>query len=151
MNRWHYAFLLALVIFLAGLYFLRRRGPSESLAGIDANHDGVRDDVEKIIEEKYRDGKVKIVARELYRGMQEAMLNPASDAKRQLFALDCLYYVAPEIAGRVSDEIEAITLNTRARIEASWRGDAAHSGTILPKARSKKEACGFDHRLLESK
>ena len=79
------------------------------------------------------------------------MLDPAPDGKKALFAIDCLYYIAPDIAGKVVDEIQAETVNTRARIVAYWKANARFSGTFLPKARSKEEACGFDRRLLEVK
>lgn len=142
---------VAAVVATAGVLSIRSCSSTESLAGVDSNHDGVRDDVEKFIVDHYPDEKVRIVARELHKGTQEVMLDSKSDGKRALFAIDCLFDVAPDIAGKVVDEIEAETANTLPRIVAYWKANQRFSGSILPRAKSKEEACGFAPRLLEKK
>ncbi len=144
--------LAMLILVTVAMAYGCTRQATATLAGVDSNHDGVRDDVEEFIEKQYSDERIRIVARELHRGIQDSILHPDSwDQKKGLFPVDCLSYIAPEKESQIVHEIEVKTANTRERIRAYWKANARDSGTILPKARSKEEACGFDSRLLDKK
>lgn len=142
--------LIAIVLMLRGCS--RDSSDPADLLGPDVNNDGVRDDVGEFIDRTYSDEKIRIIARELHRGMQDQLANPKTwDEKRALFPVNCIYYVAPALAERVVDEIQARTIDSRARLRAFWKANARDSGSILPKARSRSEACSFDPRLLDTK
>lgn len=145
------------VFFIAGLTILvlfawkAKTNPDSSLTGQDLNNDGVRDDIEKYINDNYQGEKTRIVARELHLSFQDAILHPEKwDWKRMIYADDCLSYINPSQANRISREMEAKTANTLARIRAYWKANARLSGGVYPGfAPSQKEACGFDKRLSE--
>jgi hypothetical protein len=126
-------------------------GSSQSLAGVDQNGDGLRDDVEQFINDTYQDEKTRIVAQELHRAFQGAVLHPdAWDWKRMIYASDCLDYINPPLATEITRKIEAKTADTPLRIRSYWKANARLSGGVYPaSAPSRKEACAFDARLQE--
>jgi hypothetical protein len=144
MKHWRYGFLLALGALLAGIFVLRSWGPSESLIGPDANHDGVRDDFERFADEHYRDEGIRTAAKEFHKSIQGAILAPEKwDYKKANLASDCIYYLDRKQASRILSEVQAETANTRGRIQAYWTANAKFSGTMIPGIKPRKEACSF--------
>ena len=130
--------LILLLLLLRGGIF---RGDTD-LAGVDANQDGVRDDVETFINEHYADERVRMAARHLHQGIQAAILDPAGhDTNMILCASGCL----ADLTGKrdVGAEIEAATANTRARIRQYVKAEARDSGKIIGCPLDFKEACAY--------
>ncbi len=150
MKTWHYIF-LALLVLVAGLFLLRQCNSTESLEGVDSNRDGVRDDLEKLIDEKYAsDPNIRSAVRQLAKTLQESILHPETvDAKPGLFAITCLYYVTPQQASEIIDTLQAAAGNTRARASALIRESAKFNGKIFEGAGSREEACAFDPALVK--
>ena len=123
--------------------FLGRLNSDFDLAGIDANHDGVRDDVEALITERYSDEKVRLGARHLHQGIQAAILDPVGhDENMILCAARCLRHVTK--AGAVGKEIESHTANTRARIRAYMKAEARDGGKIIGCPLDFEESCLYE-------
>jgi hypothetical protein len=150
MKRWQYIF-LALVVLLAGGVLLRRCNSSNSLVGIDSNHDGVRDDLEKLIDEKWgSDPKIRSAARQLAKTFQQEIENPeTADNKPGLAAVDCLDYVTPEKSGEILKGLKEAAANTSARARALVRYNQRFSGTFLSGPKNRAEACSFDPALVQ--
>lgn len=139
-----------LSVFLFGIFLLRKCSDPKSVAGIDANHDGVRDDLEKLIDENWgSDPKVKSAARQLAKSLQESIVHPDTADERGLFAVDCLFYIVPEKAGEIIDRLQAAAANTYPRVRALVKESARFSGKILIRAKNREEACGFDPLLIK--
>lgn len=114
---------------------------SSSLAGPDANTNGVRDDVDAYIAANLSATPEKAAAAtQLARGVQSSVVVNAGDidavktAQRQVTrATNCVYSrftgdtVKPP--GKVSRELEAITANTRERLTAYLAYNKALDGT----------------------
>lgn len=122
----------------------------DSLKGTDANNDGVRDDVERLIEEKWGSNpKVKSAAMQLAKTFQNDITNPAStDYKTGMFAVICLRYIAHDDTTDILQTIQSAMANTSARSRALIKFDAKFNGKILSSANSREEACAFDPNLV---
>lgn len=103
---------------------------SESLAGPDLDGNGVRDDVDAWITQKYPSVKQRSAAWQMARAFQQSILVPANDRTRAKIvstkvdrAIDCLNIQFPESAGsmpanRVRVEIRGLTMNTKSRLKS---------------------------------
>lgn len=103
---------------------------SSNIAGVDANANGVRDDIEEFISRNYPLDSQRAAAMQYARGMQSALLVDASDisavkeVKRQLsMATRCLYSKFGEKSdvkqpASVGSELIAVTTNTKQRLLA---------------------------------
>lgn len=116
------------------------------LKGVDANANGIRDDIDALISEKYADtARMKITAEDYAIAVQAFMeaktKQEAYDAARASgHVIDCIVHVV--IAGNDSasynkrgqliDEIVAYTANTRERFEKYWQASKMLSGSTLP-------------------
>ena len=154
MNRRRLITLLVVLFVVGGsLLFLRYCTDIThgGIAGIDANHDGIRDDLEKLIDEKWgSDPKIRSAARYLAKTYQDEILHPdTADEKAGLFAIDCLFYVAPKQAYDISKALEEAAANTYPRVNALFRESARFNGKILHGAKSREEACAFDPALIK--
>jgi hypothetical protein len=115
---------------------------TDSLAGIDANANGVRDDIERYIEKKYTEPAQRKAAMQTARGFQQMLLVNTSDAvaldaasERGSRALTCRSAVFPGVEGipawtRMSSDLEAMTANTKQRLLAYLAYNKARSGTV---------------------
>ena len=135
MNR-NRSIIIGIVIALVGAFILYLNGSKAgSLTGVDHNQNGVRDDVEKLIDEKYHDERIKIIAREMHKGILDAIRDPQHwDSTRTLYAQQCLDALFPNESGKIGREIEAATANTKERIRAYWKANAKDNGKILRRA-----------------
>ena len=119
------------------------------LKGIDADGNGIRDDIDRFIATHYSATSVmKKVAEQEARAFQkqvdattpEQALPAANEVIR---AADCTFKVLPrttekemKFAEDMSIEIKALTANTKERFEAYWRAQELVSGSVF---RSAKE------------
>ncbi len=104
-----------------------------TLAGIDSDNDGIRDDVERYIAVTYpTSAKMQMALMQATKAYQAAILDASStplaqsDTQSIELAIDCLAYVTPSSTS-VSDlvaELEGHILNTQARIQAFLAADA---------------------------
>ena len=120
-------------------------GPT--LGGIDANTNGVRDDIERHIEKKYTEPAQRKAAMQTARALQQTLLVNKNDAQAlnsvsqmAMYAANCRGLIFPGLEGlksvsRMSEEIETLTTNTKERRRAYLAYNKAVSGTVsqLPK------------------
>jgi len=131
-----------------------------TLLGIDSNSNGVRDDIERYIINKYNDEKIAVeigfqYAR-AYNAVIENSVNALETMKVLDAAIDCDGYFSVH-AERFGDPLimqervdskkfESLILNTKERIKGYLEHDRALSGgvyTSLP-AKERKNQCTFD-------
>jgi len=113
-----------------------------TLAGIDANGNGVRDDIERYIDGKYPDAAQRKAAIQTAHALQTKLLVNLDDstaldeaATLGVRAVNCRSIVFPGIDGiahswRMSSDIEAMTANTKTRLMAYLAYNKARSGTV---------------------
>lgn len=112
-----------------------------TLAGIDTNGDGVRDDVESYIIAKYIGAPQRAAAMQAARSVQATLLvntqdiSAAKTASRQvMYATNCIFSRFPgppdsPDPARVMKELEGVTTNTKARLIAYLAYNKALNGT----------------------
>jgi len=115
---------------------------TDSLAGIDANGNGVRDDIERYIEKKYTEPALRRAAMQNARALQETLLvdktsEAALDAvsERGSRATTCGARVFTGPDGlksylQMSAELESMTSNTKKRLKAYLDYSRARSGSV---------------------
>lgn len=113
-----------------------------TLGGIDANTNGVRDDIERHIEKKYTEPAQRKAAMQTARAYQQmllvdkkdmAALDAASEAGSR--AIVCAKSVFPGLDGaaahyRMNTDLESMTSNTKMRLLAYLAYNKARSGTV---------------------
>ena len=116
------------------------RGPT--LAGMDANGDGVRDDIASHIFRKYTDPAQRKAAMQAARALQSPLLVDkgkvaAMEAAMQATAkaVDCIFDTVGDGDGfafgtEISDEIVAMTTNTKDRLKSYLAFNKAASGSV---------------------
>ncbi|MEN9911673.1 MAG: hypothetical protein RI956_117 [Pseudomonadota bacterium] len=115
---------------------------TDTLAGIDANGNGIRDDVDAYILAQFTPSQ-QPVARQMAKSVQKEILVDKSDniavrlAQRESSrAINCIYDKYPSrtdavLSRRLFDEITAITTNTKPRLLAYLAMSDALDGTVL--------------------
>lgn len=120
---------------------------TDSIAGIDANANGVRDDIEQHIEKKYTEPARRKAAMQTARAYQQMLLVDKSDAvaldaaselgSRAIVCASSVFTGSEEsvVRYRMSAELESMTTNTKARLLAYLAYNKARSGTVstMPK------------------
>lgn len=114
------------------------------LKGIDADNNGIRDDIDRFIARYYSGtSMMKKVAEREARAFQKSMEATTGEAAQAagnaiFLAGDCAYKLLPHATGKdmkivedMSIEIKALTANTKERFEAYWRGEALASGMVF--------------------
>lgn len=114
-----------------------------TLAGVDSNSDGIRDDVERWIAATWKPGSKEYFAvRQLARDTQKDVTDTASinNVTKHLRmdetakAIDCLWKTYPGFKGKAGDSLLEImaenTLNTAARWNAYRESQSRSSGAI---------------------
>lgn len=103
---------------------------SPTLQGVDTNANGVRDDIERYVGERFGDAQQQKAMFQNARALQKALLVPPGDVAQAkavnvelVRATHCIYSAFPADSGgvtasRVGRELEALTTNTRQRLEA---------------------------------
>jgi len=120
---------------------------TDSLAGIDANANGVRDDIERHIEKKYAEPAQRGAAMQTARALQKKLLVDTSDAAALdavsamgMRAANCRGSVFPgpddgPASWQMATDLESMTTNTKKRLLAYLAYNKARSGSVstLPK------------------
>ncbi len=130
-------------------------GPAgkKTLEGIDSDHDGVRDDVQRWIALTYPNSeKTRAVLSQSTKTMQQYLLNAADpiatyeNAKRMDDDLSCFGYILSSELSTVSSEHQAIFLNTYQRSKVWLQADKHLSGHKFKGLDFKnwKQGCNFD-------
>jgi len=115
---------------------------TDSILGIDSNQNGIRDDIDAYIEEKYKDELEKKAVQQFARNSQlklavnledeVALQESSQEADR---ATTCIYKTFksdPNItASDVIDEIANITTNTKKRLKAYYKYSDALDGFVF--------------------
>jgi hypothetical protein len=124
-----------------------------TLGGVDADSDGVRDDLQRYIAFTYSNSKrVQLAVTDLSKAFQRAVVD-ATDATAShdhagpvLAALACLYYIDPVSTKTIKDRLIAHVLNTKPRSEAYILFNAQLGGKTfhMPAPAQLKSACSFD-------
>lgn len=115
---------------------------TDSLAGIDANANGVRDDIERHIERKYTEPAQRRAAMRSAKAFQDMLLVDKRDETaleavsfRGTLAIVCSIPAFPGEAGAMegtamSRDLESMTANTKARLLAYLAYNKARSGSV---------------------
>lgn len=114
------------------------------LKGIDADGNGIRDDIDQLIAKKYSSTSMmkqvaELHARALQQSMETTTREQAKAAGNEIFrAGDCAYRYLPhaneedmKFREKMSAEIEALTANTKERFKAYWKGESLTSGMVF--------------------
>ena len=127
---------------------------NSTLLGIDSNNNGVRDDVERKIINKYKAEPIKIeVQMTSVKVYQQILENPIGNAevlqKKLSINIDCEMYLLHqgiELEDDRIDFIENITYNTKQRVKAYLQYNQALSGGVYggPRSNYNAQACDFD-------
>jgi hypothetical protein len=116
---------------------------SASVAGTDANGNGVRDDVDNWLAHRFTDTQQRAAATQMAKAVQEAVLvdstSPAASkvvSQHLANAMNCLFARFPDNQGAqapaaVGQEIEAVTTNTKPRLLAYLGYNKSRDGTAL--------------------
>ncbi|WP_256385035.1 hypothetical protein [Photobacterium toruni] len=121
---------------------------TNSLTGVDADNNGIRDDVDALIKEKYSDTLNHKLAVEQYARITQYQLavtnyDRATTEKFRIELMDgthCIFSMFDQV-GSMPSEIEYLTLNSRARRAKAWKMARALGGSVtqLP----TKNTCYF--------
>ena len=119
----------------------QKSGPAleQALRGVDANRDGVRDDLEKLIAEKYgKNANEKNVARQGARALQSSLFFTDKAHAKQIAAEISRFFDCVEIAFQGSKDIDDISnwlesaiINTPERSERYLEFNRTLSGQML--------------------
>jgi hypothetical protein len=133
-----------------------------TLAGIDSDNDGVRDDVQRWIVMSYPNSeKTRAALQQMAKAMQNILLNATDVVNARAYSLeedkasDCISYVRKQVLGaRSSDaynvkrEMDAIYLNTYLRTKVYLQYDAHLSGMFFAVPIDKSTSCNFNVALM---
>lgn len=127
----------------------------KTIAGVDSDGDGIRDDIQRWINEEFSaQPKTKMAVKQFAMGMQLDLIS-ATDKEQSLIAgrkmlsdLDCLIYTSGiDQAIKIERDLKSIFLNTKERHYAEIKSNANFSGqnSSLPVAEEDQKAtCSFN-------
>jgi len=129
-----------------------------TLAGIDSDGDGVRDDVQRWIALTYPNSqKTRAALRQMAQAMQNILLNAADVANARVNAdiadnaADCISYVRESMLGlagsdaySLKEELRAVYLNTLLRTKAWLQHDSHLGGMFFTVPADLKQGCDFN-------
>jgi len=133
-----------------------------TLAGIDSDNDGVRDDVQRWIVMTYPNSqKTRAALTQDAKAMQLIILNAANAAVARANSIEedratfCITFVRRQILGignsdayQIGREMEAICLNTTARTEAWLQADRYLSGMMFNIPGDLSTGCNFNPNTM---
>lgn len=114
---------------------------SDSVAGPDSDGNGVRDDIDAYLRQRFPDAPQRAAATQAAKALQSAVLTAGNDpeasrnvSKKLSDSMHCLFLrfdglEAPNSPGAVANELEAITSNTKARLLAYLAYNKSRDGT----------------------
>ncbi len=128
-----------------------KKAEDETIEGVDKNQDGVRDDVEALIEREYAgDRMVQMAMRQQAKALQNALKNDLDAevvAGQITRASLCFAKVDLEAyAGEAGEVIEDLVVNTRARARRYIEFNGKLSGKMLGGHDPKVDPCEFEHK-----
>ena len=123
-----------------------------TVAGVDSDNDGIRDDIQRWINEEFNSQpKVKLAMRQIAIGRQLDLLSVDDKAKsilsgkKYLDDLTCLRVIAGfDERGRLSRELNSKLLNTKDRLYADVKANANFSGQAWSYPIDAKALCSFN-------
>lgn len=130
-----------------------------TLAGIDSDRDGVRDDVQRYIVFTYPESEKLRLALFDYSRSRQPVLVTSSSTKDQLFAqtktrlaaVNCLSYIAGfQASAGIADQVRRVVLNTPGRIAASASAEVRVGAYIYEPPEDLKSDCRFDPDKMEN-
>jgi len=133
-----------------------------TLAGIDSDNDGVRDDVQRWIVMTYPNSqKTRAALIQMAKATQVILINANNVANARSYSLDegrasdCISYIRKQVLGvgnsdayNVKREMDAIYLNTYSRTKAYLQYDARLSGMFFSVPIDKSATCNFNPDLM---
>lgn len=123
-----------------------------TLGGLDSDHDGVRDDVQRSIVLNHPESEsIRAALLNSALAMQSSAINSSTPSTVLVNAGYCLYYVASQKGVDVNvllEQLEKVQLNTTARFQASL---APHAGPYVVSTPSNTaDACPFKLSTMEN-
>ena len=126
-----------------------------TLAGIDSDNDGVRDDVQRWIVMTYpNSAKTRAALRQDAIALQKYIIDSANPTLTYQHALeddkatDCLEYIRPNDFYNVVVDLEAVVVNTPQRSRAYLRADQLMSGKFFSSPPNRKQGCNFNPDVM---
>lgn len=127
----------------------------KTIAGVDSDGDGIRDDIQRWINEEFSaQPKTKMAVKQFAMGMQLDLTSATSKeqsliaGRKMLSDLDCLIYTSGiDQAIKIERDLKSIFLNTKERHYAEIKSNANFSGqnSSLPVAEEDQKAtCSFN-------
>lgn len=114
---------------------------TSTVAGVDADSDGVRDDIETYIDQTYSDTPTRNALRQFAKAAQSAMIDAGhaglsgTHAAERFRAIECLMAQRPDEFPSVFTDLRGRILNTTLRTNAYLQADgqvAAATPALLP-------------------
>ena len=132
-----------------------------TIEGVDANDNGIRDDIERWIALTYPNSeKTRQALIQNYYPLQNFMIHAREGDRDSVYndmdafhrATECLYYLHPNDAHTLIKEIESVVVNTSDRVYAYLDSSRIlGGGTFMSAPFSKwKQSCTFDPDILEN-
>ena len=131
-----------------------------TVAGIDSDGDGVRDDIQRYIALTYHDSvKTRAALTQVTKRMQTELLDATNkqasiaDVTAGVNAMDCLYFIVGSSNVRtIFNELKARILNTRERSEASilFNQQIGGQGIGIAPIGERKSRCTFNPDTMEN-
>ena len=130
---------------------------STTIAGIDSDGDGVRDDVQRYIALNYTNSvKTQAALTQLTKAYLAELLDAENthltptDSHAATYALDCLFYVTPSTASQLLKQLEGQILNTKDRISAYLKaeGGITTNFDLLPTPQQQQARCMINPDIL---
>ena len=137
-------------------------GPAgdDTIAGVDVNQNGVRDDIERWIGLNFRDSeKTRMALTQAYYPLQNFMLHARDNDRDAVYndmdalqrAGECLDYIRPDDGYKLIEELKARVVNTSTRSYAYLESSRILGGGSFPSAPFSKwnQSCTFNPDVLE--
>lgn len=116
-------------------------GPAgtKTLAGIDTDKNGIRDDAQVWINKNYTDPDLKNALKQVAKYSQKALIEhenktkSIANTKAQFKALHCLVYITNDVyqTNELDDKLDAIMFNTKERLQAEFKNNDHFNGQFV--------------------
>lgn len=128
---------------------------SKTVGGVDSDWDGVRDDIQRWINETYSvQPKLRMAMRQMAMGKQLELLSVSdrtqsiAASKKYLASMDCLgVFISIDAKSMLMNELSTRMLNTKDRLYADIKSNSNFSGqgiTLPNNQEEEKSHCDFD-------
>jgi len=112
---------------------------TDTLAGIDADNNGIRDDIDEYIRQTFKDEAQRKAVEQLAKALQNTLLINIKNKNEVYLArekatksIDCIFKQFDDfnVGSNSIDEIVKRSFNTKKRVEANLKFDEALSGSV---------------------